>query len=176
MPVNRSAVRSAVAWTRYHVRPARKAETRVAVSPCRVFLPPPCRMGRSGCRVPCVGSLHGTVHSLSDCFCPAGDVCRLALPLDLGDFLLCHSSRAPISLDGELLILIFTDGVSEAASPEGELFGETRALSVVRTNQTAGASQIVAALFQAVNDFRARQPSADDMTALLIKTPPPEDG
>jgi serine phosphatase RsbU (regulator of sigma subunit) len=75
-----------------------------------------------------------------------------AIPLDLGD-----------------LVLLLTDGVKEAQSPEGTEFRSERALDVVRSARARGARQIVEGLIRSVQDFVGDQPQADDITAVVVK-------
>lgn len=69
---------------------------------------------------------------------------------------------------GEVVVL-WTDGVLEARAPDGEFFGEERALDIVRTHGGEPAQEIVAALCRGVRSFTRPQPQQDDMTAIAIK-------
>ena len=53
---------------------------------------------------------------------------------------------------GDVLVML-TDGVVEAESPEQQVFGDQRALEVVRANLHAPAAAIVEALHQAAREF-----------------------
>jgi PAS domain S-box-containing protein len=66
------------------------------------------------------------------------------------------------------LVLLFTDGVVEAASPDGERFGLKRTLTIVRAHQREAPDAILDALFQAVGDFTGH-PLQDDLTAVILK-------
>jgi serine phosphatase RsbU (regulator of sigma subunit) len=68
---------------------------------------------------------------------------------------------------GELVVL-FTDGIVEAASPEGEQFGLGRTLTIVRAHQREAPDAILDALFHAVGDFSGHPPQ-DDLTAVILK-------
>jgi sigma-B regulation protein RsbU (phosphoserine phosphatase) len=73
-----------------------------------------------------------------------------------------------ITLDPGDLVLLFTDGLVEAVSSDGQLFGVKRALGVVREHQPQTPAGILEALFQAVGDFCGHQPQ-DDITAIILK-------
>jgi PAS domain S-box-containing protein len=76
---------------------------------------------------------------------------------------------APIELQpGDILILL-TDGVTEARRPDDSEFGVDRALDCVRRHRQENAQQIVAELLQAVRDFSGGSPQADDITAVICK-------
>ena len=66
------------------------------------------------------------------------------------------------------LVLLVTDGIIEATSPEGEMFGMKRTLDVVRQHQQQTAEQIVAALFDEVTRY-CKSNEGDDMTAVILK-------
>jgi sigma-B regulation protein RsbU (phosphoserine phosphatase) len=67
------------------------------------------------------------------------------------------------------LVLLMTDGVVEARSPEGTVFGWQRPLDLVRVEQQATARQIVENLYRAVRAFSRDQSQYDDITATVIK-------
>lgn len=69
---------------------------------------------------------------------------------------------------GDLLLLI-TDGVTEAPSPDQELFGMERALSVVKEHRHLTPDEIINRLFSAVTDY-SNNNCIDDITAVIVKT------
>jgi serine phosphatase RsbU (regulator of sigma subunit) len=78
-------------------------------------------------------------------------------------------SSAAISLHtGDILVLL-TDGVEEAMSPQQRVFGLERAFDVVRAKRDQSAKEIVAAIFDAAREFGDGEPQADDITSVVIK-------
>jgi serine phosphatase RsbU (regulator of sigma subunit) len=73
-----------------------------------------------------------------------------------------------IALEPGDLVLLITDGIIEAASPDGELFGMERTLRLVRQYQQQTPGEILMALFAAVGDF-CNNNCLDDLTAVIIK-------
>lgn len=69
---------------------------------------------------------------------------------------------------GELL-LAYTDGVVEARSPAGELFGEARMLARLAA---PSAAEALAAIEGDVDAFAAGAPAADDLTMLAVRRAP----
>lgn len=67
------------------------------------------------------------------------------------------------------LILMFTDGVTEATSPDGIQFGSDRALDVLRANRTRSAAEIVQTIHQSVRDYTGAEVLEDDSTVIVIK-------
>ncbi len=78
-------------------------------------------------------------------------------------------SSSPITLQSGDLVLLMTDGVLEARSPEGSTFGSQRPVDVVRACRNDSARQIVQNLYHAVRAFSQDQPQYDDITATVIK-------
>jgi sigma-B regulation protein RsbU (phosphoserine phosphatase) len=64
-------------------------------------------------------------------------------------------------------IILFTDGITEAWSPENEEFGEQRLLDVVRSNRPRGDQEMVAAVFDEIARFTIGRPQ-DDATVFVI--------
>jgi len=77
--------------------------------------------------------------------------------------------NGPIGLENKDIILLTTDGIVEARSPEGAFFGDERMLEVVRANRDRRASEIIQSLQQAVSDFTGLNKPQDDLTAVVIK-------
>jgi sigma-B regulation protein RsbU (phosphoserine phosphatase) len=73
------------------------------------------------------------------------------------------------TLESGDLILMFTDGVTEATSPDGVQFGAERALDVLRAHRTLPAAEIVQALHQSVRDYTGTPVLLDDSTVIVIK-------
>jgi PAS domain S-box-containing protein len=66
------------------------------------------------------------------------------------------------------LVLLLTDGILEACSPHGQLFGVERALDTVRACRYDTPGEIVEALLHAVHQFSSEE-QTDDMTAIVVK-------
>lgn len=77
------------------------------------------------------------------------------------------SSCIPLS-PGQLVLLL-TDGIFEAASPAGELFGMQRVFDVIRRGRSGSAKEIVDQLQAAACDFCCGRPQQDDITAVVVK-------
>jgi serine phosphatase RsbU (regulator of sigma subunit) len=82
-------------------------------------------------------------------------------------------SAAPeIALSEGDILLLLTDGIEEAVSPENVFFGFERILNVARTHTRSSAQEIVQALFTAVRHFSQDRPQLDDLTAVVVKVGP----
>lgn len=71
-------------------------------------------------------------------------------------------------LPGDVLVL-YSDGVTEAASPADEDFGEERLAQLVASMRGKPAAQIIEAIETAVNEFTQGAPAADDFTVVVAR-------
>ena len=69
---------------------------------------------------------------------------------------------------GDVLV-IYSDGVSEAVNPNGEEFGATRLYEVVARNLDTSASGIRDRIESALTKFCQGTPAADDITLVIVK-------
>ncbi len=85
--------------------------------------------------------------------------------------LLPHTTYKEESLTlntGDLLVL-YTDGFSEAMTKDDEEWGEERMLAAVETVHSKAAGEIISGLFEAADRFTQGAPQQDDMTLLALK-------
>jgi sigma-B regulation protein RsbU (phosphoserine phosphatase) len=66
------------------------------------------------------------------------------------------------------IFLIYTDGLTEALSPDGDEFGEDRLRESLQQNRTLGAAPLLEVLIESVQRFSPGEPG-DDMTAVVAK-------
>ena len=69
---------------------------------------------------------------------------------------------------GDLLVL-YTDGVTEASSPDGVEFGRDRLVQAVKENYDRPAKELIASLEMAVLEWTANVGPNDDVTFFIIK-------
>lgn len=69
---------------------------------------------------------------------------------------------------GDLLV-VTSDGFSEAENKAGEMFGYERLLLLVDQLAVVKASELIQGIFSAVDDFTGGQPQSDDQTLLVLK-------
>jgi serine phosphatase RsbU (regulator of sigma subunit) len=83
-----------------------------------------------------------------------------------------YTSSAEIPLGAGDLMLVLTDGIEEAMSPDDALLGPERILGVVRAEMKKSAREIVEALYAAARQFAQNTPQLDDVTAIVLKVKP----
>ena len=69
---------------------------------------------------------------------------------------------------GDLLSL-FTDGITETTSAQGEEFGESRLAQVLRNNRERAASDILDNVEKVLQDFRSTEQLQDDLTLVVAR-------
>jgi sigma-B regulation protein RsbU (phosphoserine phosphatase) len=79
-------------------------------------------------------------------------------------------SDCPVHLAPGDLIVMFTDGVSEAESPSGEQFGHVRLEENVSRLASRSSQEIVDGVVQAVLDWTGERGPNDDLTLVVLKT------
>jgi len=78
------------------------------------------------------------------------------------------SDGSEILHPGDILVL-YTDGVTEAHNMEGEMFGEKRLISLIREGGNLSAWEIKERILGEVETFTGDQPAFDDITLLVMK-------
>jgi serine phosphatase RsbU (regulator of sigma subunit) len=100
---------------------------------------------------------------------PRGHLRRLDMGgpvLGLLKFATFDEEQVPLA-DGDVLV-VFSDGVSEALNPAGEEFGEDRIAETTAINSHLDVEEILRRLLSGVHEFRAGAPQTDDITAMVI--------
>jgi sigma-B regulation protein RsbU (phosphoserine phosphatase) len=77
--------------------------------------------------------------------------------------------EAEIGLKSGDLVVLYTDGITEAINEEGEEFGQERLMRVVRENRTSTAHDIIEHIREEVVAFAGKQPQFDDITLMVLK-------
>lgn len=78
--------------------------------------------------------------------------------------------RGTVRMAAGDLLALYTDGVTEAMSPEGEEFGEERLQHILKTHGGQTASQILNAVYNEIRRFSADPTMlSDDLTMVVLK-------
>lgn len=71
---------------------------------------------------------------------------------------------------GDLLVM-YTDGVTEAMTPGGDLFGEERLRKVIEERRTEPAAVVLRGIWEAIQTFQAGE-QEDDVTIVVVRSLP----
>jgi len=74
-----------------------------------------------------------------------------------------------IILSTDEMILIYSDGITEAMNKDNEEYGEDRLQKLMRTNFNLSPDDIISSIISDVKEFAADTPQSDDMTLMIIK-------
>ncbi len=74
-----------------------------------------------------------------------------------------------ISLAEGDTLLLYTDGLTEAFSPDGELFGDSRLMDVLKSIQAHTADEVLVLVEHRLNEFIESVPLGDDLTMLAVR-------
>ena len=78
-------------------------------------------------------------------------------------------TQKKIILQGNDVLVIYSDGITEAMNSRRIEFGETRLFHTITKNRTLSSDTIINQVIQAVNSHFDSAPQNDDMTIVLIK-------
>ena len=81
----------------------------------------------------------------------------------------CSYGQAEITLASSDVVILYTDGISEAMNPSLEEWGEKRLLAAVREIEGFCAEEIITHLIGAATAFAAGAPQSDDMTLVVLR-------
>jgi sigma-B regulation protein RsbU (phosphoserine phosphatase) len=87
----------------------------------------------------------------------------------LGAFSRLGLAESTDALDPGDLVLFYTDGVTDAQAPSGERFDDDRLLETIEAARGASANDLVGAIREAVDGFRAGVEPPDDVTIVAIR-------
>ena len=77
--------------------------------------------------------------------------------------------QAQVELAPGDLLVIYTDGFSEAMNPKLEEWGEKRLLEAVKSSDGLPAPEAIRRIMQAADAFASGAPQSDDMTLVILR-------
>jgi phosphoserine phosphatase RsbU/P len=81
----------------------------------------------------------------------------------------CAYQQAEISLSPGDLLVIYTDGFSEAMNPNLEEWGEERLIHAIASSNGQPTKDSIAKIMQAADSFASGAPQSDDMTLVILR-------
>jgi serine phosphatase RsbU (regulator of sigma subunit) len=88
-------------------------------------------------------------------------------PLGMFESVRCEINRASLAADD--ILVLYTDGITEAENPQGEEFGMERLSAVIRRDSSLSAEGLMANIFESAEEFCQGVGFKDDATALIVK-------
>jgi CHASE2 domain-containing sensor protein len=78
-------------------------------------------------------------------------------------------SDEKLSLERDDVVVLYTDGVTEAINLKGEEYGTERLTAVVKKNKNLPCKEIVDLVYKDITHFTGKAPQHDDITVIVIK-------
>jgi phosphoserine phosphatase RsbU/P len=89
--------------------------------------------------------------------------------LILGIYPKAKYERGFVFFEAGNLLLMYSDGVTEATNSLGEEFGNDRMIEIVQANKTLSSQELCNKIFQALKEFTEDAPPKDDRTLFIVK-------
>lgn len=93
----------------------------------------------------------------------------IALGLEEGTIFTNTLNEETIQLEAGDVIVLYTDGFTEAMNEKRELYGESRFTKLIQENKYLSAQQILDLILKEVHKFTGHHPQHDDMTIVVLK-------
>jgi sigma-B regulation protein RsbU (phosphoserine phosphatase) len=83
------------------------------------------------------------------------------------DFASYQSS--PLHLSKGDMLVVYSDGLTDAEDPQGEMFGAQRLLEIIRQEAPSGSQVLVAKFLKAIEEFTQGMQQTDDITFVVVE-------
>lgn len=80
-----------------------------------------------------------------------------------------HYAQAHCAIESGDLLVVYSDGILEAANESGEQFGEERIIAAALGSQSSDPAEICAQILRAVREFAGRATPEDDQTLMVAR-------
>ena len=80
----------------------------------------------------------------------------------------CYQPRALHLNRGDILV-VYSDGLTDAQNQDGEMFGEERLLNIIQQEALSGSHAVEQKLLSAIEEFTHGMPQTDDMTFVIVE-------
>ena len=90
-----------------------------------------------------------------------------SMPLALFEDMTSKSETTKLETDD--LLLLFTDGITEAINPAKEEYGDERLLRALGQSKHVALEDLISELVESVDRFACEEPQADDITCVAVR-------
>jgi len=87
----------------------------------------------------------------------------------VGAFQFATYEAAPLNLEAGDILLVYSDGLTEAENPQGEMLGEDGVKDVMRNEGPLGSKHLEHKLLEKIHDFTGGRSQTDDITLILVE-------
>jgi len=104
---------------------------------------------------------------------PGPKSCELFLlrpdAVPIGMFADAHFESTRFQLEKNDILVAYTDGITEASNPAGDLWGLQKLESLLRSCDSMAPSEVVERILSEVSEFAHGEPQRDDVTLVVMK-------
>jgi sigma-B regulation protein RsbU (phosphoserine phosphatase) len=94
-----------------------------------------------------------------------------ATGLMVGAFDFATFESTPLHIQVGDILVVYTDGLTEAEAHSGEMFGEDRVKEIIQREAPSGAEQMLKTMLEALEKFTGSKPQTDDITIIIAERP-----
>lgn len=92
-----------------------------------------------------------------------------ARDLILGAFDFATYSSLPLSMGPGDILVVYSDGITEAMNPRDQMFGEESLIELIRENAPRGCANLEESILRSIDDFTEGMSQTDDMTMIIVQ-------
>ncbi len=74
-----------------------------------------------------------------------------------------------VQLNPTDVLVVYSDGVTDAENPQGEMFGEVRLQQIIKSNSLAGAEVLKKRILDSLELFTKGMSQTDDITFVIVE-------
>jgi phosphoserine phosphatase RsbU/P len=87
----------------------------------------------------------------------------------VGAFPFATYQAAPLQLNKGDVLVAYSDGLTEAENPQGEMLGEERVKNIICSEAPAGSKQLETKLLDTIQSFTMGRAQTDDITIMIVE-------
>jgi sigma-B regulation protein RsbU (phosphoserine phosphatase) len=87
----------------------------------------------------------------------------------VGAFSFATVEARPLALREGDVLFVYSDGLTEAGNPAGEMFGEAQVKEIIRKEAPSGTEKLLAATLDAIHQFTKGADQTDDITMVMAQ-------
>jgi len=87
----------------------------------------------------------------------------------VGAFPSATYNAAALQLNKGDVLVAYSDGLTEAENPQGEMLGEERVKNIIRAEAPAGSKQLERKLLETIQSFTMGRSQTDDITIVIVE-------
>jgi len=87
----------------------------------------------------------------------------------LGLFDFASYQSGPLHLCKGDILVVYSDGLTDAENPQNEMFGEERLLEIIRQEAPSGSHALQRKFLKAIEEFTQGMPQTDDITFVVVE-------